>query len=158
MKRSLNAAQKAEIEALERRHRGFVTAQTIVAFAENPKTALHSAFDWDDTIAARNWRLVQARNLLRVYVIHYENTPEPVHGFISLSPDRACPGGGYTAMGHILSDEGKRTQMLEDAFAELRAFRRKYAILKELAAVFEAIDSLPKRQRLRAVQEARLDA
>jgi hypothetical protein len=42
--------------------------EQIVEFARNPSTALHSKFTWDDSVAAHQHRLWQARQLIAVYI------------------------------------------------------------------------------------------
>lgn len=43
---------------------GVLTAETVLSEAEKRKSPLHAAFEWDDTVAARKWRLEQARKLI----------------------------------------------------------------------------------------------
>jgi hypothetical protein len=133
----LSKKQKQEIESLQKN--GIVYPADIIEFAKDPETALHNRFDWDDTEAAQKWRLVQARNIIRVYVKVHKSTHITTRAFVSLSTDRKN-GGGYTAMAQVLSREDKHKQMLADALAELVIVRQKYAQLKELVDVFRAID------------------
>lgn len=44
---------------------GELTAESVVAAASSPASPLHGFFEWDDTIAAREYRKVQARALIR---------------------------------------------------------------------------------------------
>lgn len=44
---------------------GELTAESVVAEASRPDSPLHRYFEWDDTIAAREYRKVQARALIR---------------------------------------------------------------------------------------------
>ena len=39
--------------------------QDLIDAAEPPDSELHDLFEWDDTIAARKWRLNQARKLIK---------------------------------------------------------------------------------------------
>lgn len=43
---------------------GKLTAEELVARAADPKNPLHSSFEWDDTAAAHEYRLIQARRLI----------------------------------------------------------------------------------------------
>lgn len=125
---------------------GKLTAQMVVDAAKNEKSPLHGYFEWDDTEAARKWRLHQARNLIRVVVQPYEALDsQPIHVWQSLVPDRLS-GGGYRTTESVLSNEAWRTQLLDQARKELIAVRNKYASLNELAKVWTAIDEgvLPK--------------
>jgi hypothetical protein len=44
---------------------GELTAESVVAAASSPASPLHSFFEWDDSAAAREYRKVQARALIR---------------------------------------------------------------------------------------------
>ena len=50
------SARVAELLAPAKKHGGSVSPEHVVARARNPSSALHDAFDWDDTEAARQWR------------------------------------------------------------------------------------------------------
>jgi len=136
--------QQAELDALRKRRRLLNPAQ-IVEFASDPKTALHSRFTWDDTAAAREYRLWQARTILRVSVYVPEGSTEPVRAFVSLHDDRTAKGG-YRSVSDVLKDKGLRATMLAEALAELQVFQRKYRLLKELQPVFAAAARVQKQQ------------
>ena len=137
----MNTKVKEELQALVDKYGGSVTPRQVVEFAENADTALHGCFDWEDTEAARKWRLHQARQLLRVAVIVLPEQKEPVRAFVSLYPDRKA-NTGYRSMVAVLNDDQMREQMLRDAMIELQTFRKKYSRLKELSGVFAEIDKL----------------
>jgi len=68
-------------EELERiKHRdGTITAPAVVDEARPEDAVLHPAFEWQDPVAAEQYRLIQARTLIkRVRVICPEATQEPV--------------------------------------------------------------------------------
>ena len=48
--------------------------------------------------------------------------------------------GGYKQTKFIVQDKDEYQHMLEKAKAELRTFKKKYAMLQELHAIFELID------------------
>lgn len=75
---------------------------------------------------------------------------------VSLSSDRKADGGGYRITTAVLGSAEHRKQMLADALDDLERVREKYASLKELAKVFDAIKDVRKRLRTatRAIQEA----
>lgn len=47
---------------------GHITTEQVVESAKNEKSPIHNCFDWDDTEAAEQWRLQQARSLISVIV------------------------------------------------------------------------------------------
>lgn len=142
-----------ELIRLNKENGGILTPSQVVAAAKNPRSPLHGNFDWNDTAAAKKWRLHQARNMLRVCV-WYDDTDqikEPVKVFVSLTTDRK-ENEGYRVITDVLSDEEAREQMFADALAELVRFRKKYAILQELGKIFEEIENIKKKSRKIAVK------
>ena len=134
-------ARREELAGLVQQHGGTVTPAQVVAFAENPETAMHTLFTWDDTEAARKYREVEAAKYLRAVVklIPRENKePLVVRAFVSLSTDRRTEHV-YRPILDVLGDDERRAVMVEDAKRELVGIRQKYAHLNELAQVWDAI-------------------
>lgn len=140
-----NFKQKAELEVIRQKNKGFLRPEDVVRYARSPKTALHTAFQWDDGKAAQEFRLLQARQIIRVIVTVHEQTNKNVRAFVSLRSERAGGETGYRAMVDVLSNEDLTRQLLEDAKRDLAYFSRKYSDLRdvaELEGVFTAIDAL----------------
>ena len=129
-----------ELKSIARRHNGVLRADDVVEFARNPESRLHNAFEWDDSKAAEQHRLHQARMLIRVTVEVIPYTDTDFRAFVSLHGDRAQPRGGYRTTEAVLSNDDMRAALIEEALRDLQFWRRKYAQLKEFAAVYEAID------------------
>lgn len=133
---------KSELETIAKRT-GTLNPHDVVKFAENPKTALHDCFTWDNTEAAKQWRVHQARMLIRVVVnvISLDDVDKEYRMFVSLKGDRH-EGIGYRTLVSILNNEVLKEQMLHDALGEMQVFKSKYKDLKELCEVFEAIEKV----------------
>lgn len=125
------------------KHNGQLLPETVVAEARNPKHPLHDRFTWDNTEAAHQWRLQEARMLIRVCVEIVGNGLDPSPVFVSLSTDRQS-GRGYRVTADVMSDSDMRQQLLKDALFELNCFQRKYSQLRQLADVFAAIRKVRK--------------
>lgn len=129
-----------EMERLRTRHNGRLESKMLVE-ASRPETApLHGEFEWDDAQAAESYRQEQAKYLIRhiAVVIDKPNAePSSVRAFVSVMRD---DDRSYTSVGHALSDDELRPQVLRQAWAELEAWRKRYAELAELAKVFSLID------------------
>lgn len=139
--KGLNESAQAELDALVEQHGGIVLPAQVVEFARDENTALHEYFDWDDSEAAKQWRLEQARRVIRLSVTVIQSDNAPIRALVSLTSDRKA-GGGYRALADILDDESLREQMERDALAELRVFRRKYERLVLLQPIWVAVDEL----------------
>ena len=128
----------AELSKIAKANGGVLNPADVVEFAKNPKTELHSHFDWSDTEAAEKWRLHQARNIIRVVVTVPESTNTPTRAWVSLAEDRK-PDAGYRTIVDVMSDAERRASLLRQAFRDLDILRQKYGVLKELAGVFVAV-------------------
>lgn len=147
-----------ELREIQSLHGGSLRPRHVVEYARNPETLLHSKFEWDDSIAGQQYRLWQARQVIRLELIVVDREQGKIRdlsfnitnnqkekttrAFISLTTDRKGDGSGYRNIEDILTDEGLRQQLLNDAKNDMNLFRRKYSILKELAIVFEAMDKV----------------
>lgn len=132
---------------------GLLVAEEVITFAEDENTALHGRFEWDDEAAGHQYRLIQARNLIRVVVEFEPRLEQHVHAYVSLEIDRRREGGGYRTMNSVMGAADTRTELLEQALRELNRVREKYRLLTELAQVFDAIDAATaaaKRKKTRA--------
>lgn len=126
----------SELEACRRD--GLIRPEDVIERAKRKKSLLHDKFTWDDGKAAHEYRLIEARNLIRVHVIHAVGDESPTSVYVSLTQDRALPGGGYRAMADVLSDAQLYQQMLDDAFTQLNNLQQKYRRLRELEPVWLA--------------------
>jgi len=137
MKRDHDAI-RAELERLK--SGGVIRPVDVVEAARDEESPLHSCFTWDDGEAAHQFRLLEARNMLRVYVVTEASAPANVRAFVSLTTDRAKEGGGYRAIADVMSDDAMRDQLLRDAFVQFRNMQKRYQHLKQLSKVWDAID------------------
>ncbi len=118
---------------------GGLTPAAVVDAARRSDSPLHAGFEWDDSIAAEQYRLDQARYLIRMIVIVEDRESVPIRAFVNVkTPDERKPL--YLDTQTVLGTENLRELALEHARMELGAFRRKYASYLEFAAVLQAID------------------
>jgi len=133
-----------ELEALEAKC-GVLSPELVVEAAKKKRSAMHNAFEWDDTKAARMGRRRQAAELLGGIVVIIEGSEEPVRRFIKVITEPVDPAdkiSGYVTLQTAMSDTDQRKAILKRAKGELQAFKRKYKTLQELAAIIEVIDGL----------------
>lgn len=137
-----NELIREELQAIEERD-GVILPEAVVEFAKNPKTALHNRFEWDDSVAGHEYRLWQARQVVRavVTVIKTEKKEITTNAFVHFSQDNNIERG-YRSIARVVTDEELTRRMLESALRELKIFRKKYADLKELSQVFAVIDAI----------------
>jgi hypothetical protein len=122
---------------------GELTPETVVADAWDPASPLHPLFEWNETEAAHQYRLSQARGIIRAVVVRYRATPEggprSIVAFVNIKEgDRRY----YTATAVAMSDPERRGIVLRQAWEDFQALRRRYANLAEFATLFAAIDEI----------------
>ena len=119
------------------------SAKDVVNKARDPKTELHKCFEWNDAVAAEKYRESQARTVvgnLKITVIKGPSKqPEPIDiRYYSMASAR----GNYEPTEIIVRNQDKFDMLKEQALRELQTFRKKYAALNGLEAVFDAIDAV----------------
>jgi hypothetical protein len=148
-----NADPQAVGERLEklRAKRGVgVTTQEVVDDARPKSAATHALFEWDDSIAAGQWRNNQAGMVLRsIRIVFNEDEAEEPRQIIA-NVSIVEPGGRRVYMPAIvaLSDSDLRAQILAEAFRSLEQMRTRFHHLEELNDVMNAIGQVLNKHRL----------
>jgi hypothetical protein len=122
---------------------GELSPEAVVADARHPASPLHPLFEWDEIEAAHQYRLVQARALIRAVVVRYRAAPGDrarcIVAFVNLKDgDRQY----YTATAVALSDPERRAIVLRQAWEDFQALRKRYADLAEFSSFFAALDEI----------------
>lgn len=127
---------KAELLAIQSASKDrMLHAANVVAWARrNRKSALHRQFEWNNTKAANEFRIWQARRLIQINIVTAEGGPQVV----SLSFDR-IKGGGYRSVGDVLSSRKLSEIMLSDALAELQRVQARFQQVRELTSVWTEV-------------------
>lgn len=115
-----------------------IQASEIVDAARNEASELHKCFEWDDSIAAEKYREKQARDILHHLVYVEKEIPQDrpeirVH-FCEKRNE------GYKEAKKIIVHEDSYKNLLAQAWAELRSFKKKYSMLSELQEILAMID------------------
>lgn len=127
----------------------------IVEAARSRKSPLHPLFDWNQSSAAERFRLVQAQMLLgalQVDVVVYRRKEQETLRVRAVV--RTSRAGSYDSIEDAMATPASRDFVLAQAIAQLKALKRRYATLSELAVVFAAVDevaaaSAPRKKRRR---------
>lgn len=126
------------LEELRQKFKGELTPKDVVEDARSHNSPLHTYFEWNDSAAAEQYRLQQARALIRAVVAVVVNEEEPakrVQAFVHV-PEAGAPH--YRRVDHAMSQERTRDMVLRQAFREFRAWQKRYEDIAELAELFEA--------------------
>lgn len=115
-------------EAFERlKSSGPLTADRVLRDATNPRSTLHKFFMWDDQKAAHQYRLSQARQLIRSIEIVLEDAKGkqvPMRAFYNVKD--ADGQRGYEPMSFVFSTPDLADQVIAEAFAQLESWKAKY--------------------------------
>lgn len=143
-----------EMEALARE--GPLTANTVVEQARDEASAMHSAFEWDDTLAAHEHRLSQARSLIRaVFITDARTEPTPVYYRVIENDEASYKPTSVVVRSQSLLDSARKQLQ-----AELESAQRSLAQLEQAAERARDTKNAAKAARIRkplerAVQAAR---
>ena len=122
--------------------KGNVSREDFLDASRPEESPTHKLFQWDDARAAELYRLNQAGNImnaLKVEVItQKDGKPRSAPAFVRV--EKSTDGGKYNNLSLALSVESKRQFVLNQAYEEMRSFKRKYETLSELASVIDAIN------------------
>lgn len=123
------------------------TASEIVEMASDPAKESHALFEWNDSIAANEWRKEQARLVMRNLKVEFVNELDGMEEKKTSTPVRLFYGNpvekeGFAAITTIMENKDMYAQLLERAKMEIKSYRKKYAMLKELEPLFNVIDQI----------------
>ena len=132
------------IENLTKKHGG-VTPKLLVNESRDKRALLHDCFEWNDGIAAEEYRLEQARHILRVIVVlpeeddNDEKPPIKIRAFVPVKENNETH---FVTIGRAMGDEDLRQQVLKQALDDLIAWKQKYKNLQEFKCVIKSINQL----------------
>ena len=136
------------IRDLAKKH-GSITAEIVLNEAKKKTSPLHAHFQWDDTAAARQYRLIQAAALIRRIKVEYtvsENNSVRVRAFHNVSdlPEEGEDQvkGLFVTLETALSVENYRDQLLAQCKRDMQAFKAKYSALSEVSHIINAMDQV----------------
>lgn len=134
-------AQAAGELCLRLQETGGLTPRRLLDASRDETSPLHNEFEWDDSIAAENYREQQASYIIRHLVIKREDETKPqVRAFINIT----CEEKEYQSIEIVLKKPDLREQMLRNAKSEMLTFISKYKALEELSEVFAVMEEKSK--------------
>lgn len=134
-----------ELERIRVGNSGVLRAEDVVVEAKKSNSPLHSYFEWNNSKAAHEYRIWQARQIISAMVVMLPSQRRPITAYVSLRSDRMTPAGGYRAMVDVLADPVLRQDLLYEALDDLKTWEKKYRRLAELGEVFAAIALVKKK-------------
>jgi hypothetical protein len=126
--------------------RAELTVVGVLDAARPQESLLHDHFEWDDSVAGENYRLIQAAMLIRSVKIRF--TQVDARGHVSDYSVRAWQAARYTDNGDVGSyipveavreDPQRRELLIRQMARDAEAFRRRYAHLEEFTRVVRGL-------------------
>lgn len=119
-----------ELKRLEKRD-GLIDPHAVLEEARPEDSILHGAFEWEDSLAAEQWRLFQARSLVNsVSVEILGKKQDAFHSVVvEIKGERTR---GYVSTERMISDEDLKKQVKTSALREIQYWQDKYAEIEEL--------------------------
>lgn len=132
-----------ELERIRERD-GLLTSAAVVEAARSDASPLHPRFEWDDTVAAHEHRLHQARGLIRTFeaevVLPSGKVSLPVYSNVKIADPAGRVVQGYARTQDILLDPARKESLLRSVRAQARRLGDLAKNLEEASELRGAID------------------
>lgn len=130
------------IEVLEKEDKdGLVQAERVVEAASNPDSPLHRFFEWDDSEAAHQWRLAQARRLI-VRVTKKNSDAQPARVNVVIHQSDGTQRRGYVPIARAASDDELCAQVMRDTRRVLTGYRTRLAAFNQTQGIVAQLDAI----------------
>lgn len=127
-------AIEIEIAELIKENGGSITPQQVVDFARDENTALHSKFEWDDTVAAENYRRDQARTILQSIVIADGKETPRVYLNVEVNSGRV-----YMPSAKVMARKHTRNQEVQAGISMMNQWLFRFGKIPELEHISSAV-------------------
>lgn len=133
-----------ELERIRESTGGELQAEDVVEAARDPRSPLHSLFEWDDSAAAERYRQQQARGVIRrLRVVYQEASEQPKVVRLAYVSPQQVKHPGYVDPDEAMADPVKRDGIVRNAIAALEGWLSRYRTLDiaELQTIVNKIES-----------------
>ena len=121
---------------------GIITPTDLVKDAKRKSSPLHKCFEWDDTAAAKAYRVSQAAHLLRcieVLIERQDETTFTVRAFHCITNETQH---GYTTVENARNNPEMWDCVKLQAITEIKNWQTKYKNITEFETIFQAIGAI----------------
>lgn len=134
--KNLSAEDAAkELDRIKEKY-GSVTPENVLEESEDTSSVLHGIFCWDDTTAAKNYRLIQAKKLIaniKIIIIN-EKVEVPIRAYVNVRKESGAYRT-YEPIHEVIHNDVAYKDLLLQSKAEMNSFVVKYSQIEELNAV-----------------------
>ncbi len=138
----MNQAQHEELKRLAAEApSGLLTAESVVEHAKKEDSPLHELFEWDDSEAAKLFRIQQARQTIRAFVRYEPRINRNVRGLVSLPTDRLNEGG-YRETEKVVQRPEWVAELVSEVSAKVRGMKDSYSYLHQLDPLWPRLNAV----------------
>lgn len=138
---------------------GVVTPTMVLDHAREAASPLHHLFEWRDSEAAEQFRLIQARRLIQSVQVQFTDdggkSSQVMRAFVNVTPsdedeeENPAVQRGYISLNRVAKNKYYAEQVVQAAYSFLLSWQRRYATLKEFLPVTEAIQEVTKKLKVK---------
>ena len=134
------------LEKVRTKNNGNITPAEVVKVSKPKRSPLHNEFEWDDSVAGEQYRLDQARYIIRsIEVVREELPAVQSRAFeatvIATQTEGEKPKSVYRRTEDILADPIARSDLLASFVRDVLVLRKRYAALSELTIMWDVVES-----------------
>ena len=120
---------------------GLVQPEKVVEAASSPESPLHKYFEWDDSEAAHQYRLAQARKLV-VRVVVKDGSRKPIRVNVTIRKADGTERRGYVPVERAITDEDMCAQVIHDVKRGLTSYRTRLAAFNQTQGIVAQLDEI----------------
>lgn len=135
------AAVRSAIEATADKE-GIVTPDGVLAAAADEASVLHAEFEWDDSAAAHQHRLAQARSLIREITFEAADTPRRAISAVSYVHQPGSSGQAYIPLGSAARNKELAQGILEAELGRCEAAINRAREVADVLKLRKELDEL----------------
>lgn len=134
------------ITEIKERRKG-ITAELLEIEAKRKKSPLHNCFEWDDTKAGREYRIIQAREILRRLVVEIEPEEEEeesryVRAFIAPTSVEEVGNTSYVTIEEVCNNKELEEAYIRQLRRDLNIIKNKIKAFRIFSEVVNAIEKI----------------
>lgn len=153
--KSAASAIGRRLETIRKQHGDVLKPEHVVADAKAEASPLHAYFEWDNSKAAHEHRLAQARRIIGaveviVIVEDKETSVRQFHNVVIKQEDDTDPVRGYVPLERIEADTDLREQVVNEVIETAEYFLRKYRGILDSCGVADDFERVIKKLRVKA--------
>ena len=142
---------------------GVLTPEVVVHDAKKKSSPFHDYFEWNDGAAAHEYRLQQARYLIRSIEVTIIEGKSDQRAYVavpieSVTGDEDDEGTGYACIETVLNSAYLRRQYIQRALKEAENYAKRYegiAELDEIVATIKKVAAQFKRKKKKCKKKAK---